>query len=424
MDNDYDLLEPEQQVDEEIENLDEELNNKQETIDNQNINSKNKDYKKIDQSPDAHMRELGKATLATPAIGSAANAYNKFTQSNLGTALTNRTRNNASIKPINNSLNNIGKYNQMGNNMNSSTLPENNSSLPTNSLTPKSSSLNAPKNPLDALITAAGKSPDTSLFGKKNSVVAFLGKKKLLLLKLKLISVGVGILAVMFVFILICNILDTDQQNFLELTNWNTSGSTSAGGTVSSESDFNTSSGSTLDNSILDKIGEAFIPELATKITNSGNNLCSGTNVANKLVTLIDSIDTYGYKIPYGNYSKEDYKIINPDWGKTNADGSIVGLNEFGVIDWALNTANINNPANSMNDYKDRTKIIDLEYANPGDLIMYDNKAYIILQNNGTNIITAYTDSSGLTYKKYTYNDLSSSAAIDMKSYYKDNCKN
>lgn len=449
MDNDYDSLEldenieeeqleDEQLEDEEIENLDDDiqesidedgLDNNQEVINNQEINPRSKDYKKIDQSPDAHMREVGKATLATPAIGGAANAYNKFTQSNLGKALMNHAGNKLPINPISNPLNNIGKFNQMGkfqagNNMSSGLLPTSNSSLPINSLIPKSSPLNVPKNPFGALISATGKNGASSLFGKKTSKVSFLGNKKFLLLKLKLIGIGVGVLAAMFLFILICNILDVDQQNFLELTNWNTSGNTTTGETVSSESDFNASSGGTLDNSILDKIGEASIAELTTKITNSGNNLCNGTNVANKLVTLIDSIDTYGYKIPYGTYSKEDYQIINPNWGKINEDGSVIGLNEFGVIDWALNTANINNPVININDYKDRTKIIDLVYANPGDLVMFDNKAYIILQNTGTNITVAYTDSLGLTYKKYAYNDLSSSAAIDMKSYYKDNCKN
>lgn len=454
MDNDYDSLELDENIeeeqledeqledeeleDEEIENLDddsqelideEELDNNQEVINNQEINPRSKDYKKIDQSPDAHMREVGKATLATPAIGGAANAYNKFTQSNLGKALMNHAGNKLPINPISNPLNNVGKFNQMGkfqagNNMSSGSLPASNSSLPTNPLAPKSSSLNMPKNPLDALITAAGKNGTSGLFGKKTSAVAFLGKKKFLLIKLKLLGVAVGIFGIVFVFIFLCCIFDVDQQNFLELTNWNTSGNTTTSGTVSSDSNFNTSSGNTLDNSILDKIGEDSIAELTTKIINSGNNLCDGTNVANKLVSLIDSVADKGYKIPYGTYSKEDYHIVNSDWGKTNEDGSVTGLNEFGVIDWALNTANINNPANSMNDYKDRTKIIDLVYANPGDLVMFDNKAYIILQNTGTNIIVAYTDSSGLTYKKYTYNDLSSSAAIDMKSYYKDNCKN
>ena len=443
MDNDYDSLELEPQVEEEqfddepIENIDEEnqesideeeLDEEQETIDNQKINPKNIDYKKIDQSPDTHMRELGKATLATPSIGVGANAYNKFTQSNLGKALMNRAGNKLPANPNNNPLNNIGKYNQIGqyqsgNNMETEPLPTSNA-LPTNPLVPKSSSLNTPKNPLESLITAAGKNNSTSLFGKKTASIPLLGKKKFLLLKLKLIGVGLAILGFMFVFILLCNVLDIDQQNFLELTTWNTSGGGTTAGTVNSDTNFSNTDKEELKNSLIDKIGEEGITELTTKINNSGNNKCDGINVANKLVTLIDEIGTKGYKIPYGNYSKDNYQIINSDWGKTSEDGSIIGLNEFGVIDWALNTANINNPATSMNDYKDRTRIIDLEYANPGDLVMFDNKAYIILQNTGTNITTAYTDTSGLTYKKYTYNDLSSSTAIDMNSYYKDNCKN
>ena len=409
MDKNYDSLDSDfiedEEILEEIDNLDQEM------ITEESNNENNES-----------MQELGKASAATGTLGAAAPTYNKFTQSNLGKALMNHGKNNSYQNPNNNIKNRInnnrfnqfGKY-QTGNNVNANLESTN------NPLSNISNSKEPAKNILNSLI---GGKEKINLEGTNSPIKGILGDKKFMLLKLKILGFAMFFLGIIFIFLFICNTLDIDQQNFLELTTWNTSGGGTTAGTVNSDTNFSNTDKEELKNSLIDKIGEEGITELTTKINNSGNNKCDGINVANKLVTLIDEIGTKGYKIPYGNYSKDNYQIINSDWGKTSEDGSIIGLNEFGVIDWALNTANINNPATSMNDYKDRTRIIDLEYANPGDLVMFDNKAYIILQNTGTNITTAYTDTSGLTYKKYTYNDLSSSTAIDMNSYYKDNCKN
>ena len=118
-----------------------------------------------------------------------------------------------------------------------------------------------------------------------------------------------------------------------------------------------------------------------------------------------------------------EYKVIDPDWGKT-IDGNIVGLNEYGLINWAINSANINNPITNIRDYNDRSNIIDLAYGNPGNLVINEDKAYIIVQNTGENVTVAYIDASGLGYKKYTYQELTSYTVIDMSSYYSANCKN
>ena len=52
------------------------------------------------------------------------------------------------------------------------------------------------------------------------------------------------------------------------------------------------------------------------------------------------------------------------------------------------------------------------------------NLAYIILQNTGDNVTVAFIDNNGASYKKYTYNDLTSYSIVDMSSYYSANCKN
>lgn len=408
MDKDYDSLDTEEVNQEELLDEVEENNNIEE------------DYT---SDPNDHLEELGTSTNATGALGVTASTYNKFAQSNLGKALMNHGKNNSYQTPNNNIMNkiNANRFNQVGryqanNNSNNNLF----SSTSTNHSSPTSSLDNIVKKPISSLI---GGKESTDVLGGSSPIKGIFKSKKFMLLKLKILGIALFFLGLMFVFLFICNVLDVDQGNFLELTTWNTSGSGTAGGTVSSDSNFSNVDKEELKNSLTDKIGDEGITELISKINNSGNNKCDGTNVAQKLVSLIDETGNKGFKIPYGTNSGE-YQIVNPDWGNTKEDGSIVGLNEFGVIDWALNTANINNLATNMNDYVDRSRIIDLEYANPGDLVIKSDKGYVIVQNTGENITLAYTDNSGLTYKKYTYNDLSSYSIIDMSTYYKDNCKN
>lgn len=436
--------------DEEIENLPEEISEQPETnyIEENNdsmINNPNASEQVNTPKQFNPMGELAKSTAITGVTASKANAYNKFTQTNLGkslmmkgssplSGLQNNNLNKFSANKINRMLNPMkglpSPFNKSMSNVNGisnnngvpeSDLPKPNSAL-NNPLTNNSLSNGDSQGGLNKLLKGNQSGNIASLFGKKSTGGSFLGKKKLLILKLKLIGAFLAFFGIVFIFLLIWYVIDGDEQNFLELTNWNINTNTNSNENVSSDTNFSNDDKEVLSVSLSDKIGEDGINELITKINNAGNNKCDGANVAKKLVALIDEVGKKGYKIPYSNYSN-GYKVIDPDWGK-NVDGNIIGLNEFGLIDWAINSANINNTFTNINEFNNRSDMIDLEYGNPGDLIINGDKAYIILQNTGDNVTVAFIDNNGASYKKYTYNDLTSYSIVDMSSYYSANCKN
>ena len=93
-------------------------------------------------------------------------------------------------------------------------------------------------------------------------------------------------------------------------------------------------------------------------------------------------------------------------------------------MNWALNAANVNNKITNINEYKDYVLPTILESSKPGDVIIYQNNLYMILQNIGTSVIIAYVAEDGLTYKSYSYNDLKDYEIYNMNLYYIDNCNN
>lgn len=417
-------------------------------INNSNVSEQENVQNKFDT-----VKEIAKSSDITNEAASRTNAYNKFTQTNLGKNLMtkgssplgglqnnslNKLSSNRMFNPMNNmasSFNSMSGSNTLPNNnelpegntpnvnpvQNNNPLPNPGSSLNNplaNKLLPKGDGSSGISNILNA--KQGEKLAGFMKSGKKGGVG--LGGKKFLLLKLKIIGIFLAILGIVYIFLFIWFIIDGDEQDFLELTNWNMDTNPKQNENVSSDTNFSNNDKEVLSVSLSDKIGEDGINELITKINNAGNNKCDGANVAKKLVALIDEVGKKGYKIPYSNYSN-GYKVIDPDWGK-NVDGNIIGLNEFGLIDWAINSANINNTFTNINEFNNRSDMIDLEYGNPGDLIINVDKAYIILQNTGDNVTVAFIDNNGASYKKYTYNDLTSYSIVDMSSYYSANCKN
>ena len=437
MNNDYETL------DEELknENLSEEVSEQsdvesEDLPEDNNINEPNIAKKPNNQYSSDPMKELAKSAAITAATAVGANAYNKFSRTNLGRNLITKGQN--TLNALNQSNNPLAKLaankaNRMinplkgiaNNNPLSSASPGSSSPLsPKDGLT-GNSPLGAKAQGLSGLLKGKGNASSaiTGLIGgKKGGAASFLGNKKLLIIKLKIIGICAAAFGVAFLFLFLFYIIDGDEQNILETTTWNFGNLNYQTGTVESDTDFSSSDNEVLSVSLGEKIGEDGITELTDKINNAGNNQCNGINVAQKAVTLIDEVGKKGYKIPYSNISSE-YKVIDPDWGKT-IDGNIVGLNEYSLINWAINSANINNPITNISDYNDRSNIIDLAYGNPGNLVINEDKAYIIVQNTGENVTVAYIDASGLDYKKYTYQELKSYTVIDMSSYYSANCKN
>lgn len=433
--------------DEEIENLSEEISEQPEAdyIEENNdniVNNSNASEQANTQNTSNPMKEIAKSAAITGIAATKVAAYNKFKQTNLGKMLM--TKGSSPLGGLQN--NNLGKFsaskiNRMinpmkgiaspfkkpmvnlndDNGLSDANSPKPNSGLNnplTNSLLSKGDSQGG----LNKLLKGGQGGNFASLLGKKAKGGSFLGNKKFLILKLKIIGIFLAILGIVFIFLFIWNVIDGDEQNLLELTNWNMDTTTNTNENVSSDTNFSNNDSEVLSVGLGEKIGEDGVNELITKINNAGNNKCDGVNVAKKLVALIDEVGKKGYKIPYSNYSN-GYKVIDPEWGK-NIDGNIVGLNEFGLIDWAINSANINNTVNNISEYNDRTNIIDLEYGNPGDMVINGDKAYLILQNTGDNVTVAYIDSDGVSYKNYTYKDLSSYSVVDMSSYYSTNCNN
>lgn len=390
------------------------------------------------------MKELAKSAAITGATALGVNAYNKFSKTNLGRNLISKGQNTLNaLNQSNNPLAKIAanKANRMMNPLrgisNNNPTPSAGSTTDSNNLAKKDELPNKDKESKDAkdskdnktqglnnLLKGKGDKANalSGLIDGKKGGASFLGNKKLLLLKLKLIGGFVSAFVIVFLFLFIWFVIDGDEQNFLELSNWNIDSTSDQNENVSSDTNFSSDGKEALSTSLIEKIGEDGISELTEKINNAGNNKCDGINVAKKLVTLIDEIGKKGYKIPYSSNTSE-YKVIDPDWGKT-VDGNVVGLNEYSIINWAINSANINNPITNINDYNDISNIIDLVYGNSGDLVINNDKAYIIIQNTGENITLAYIDSNGLDYKKNTYNELSSFNVIDMSTYYSTNCKN
>lgn len=239
--------------------------------------------------------------------------------------------------------------------------------------------------------------------------------------KLILILVAINtfflLFSVMFVIFFADGLLGDD----LELTNWNY-GSSGSSENIESDSNYSNENSSTiLNNNLFSLIGENGINSLTEKINSAGAN-CTGNGIASKVVALIDGLNSYGYKIPYSDNNNTN-SIINQNWG-VDSNGNSQGLNDVSFINWALTAGNVKTSVTKISDYKNLTKKIDLEYSKPGDLIIYGENVYMILQNIGSSVTIAHVTNDGLTYKKYSYDDVKNYDIYDMNLYYSSNCNN
>lgn len=240
--------------------------------------------------------------------------------------------------------------------------------------------------------------------------------------KFILILVGINLFFLFFSIVFVLFFANGLLENNLELTNWNY-GSSSSSENINSDSNYSNDNSSSINTSNLNSlIGEDGINNLTSKINNVGTN-CTGMGVASKVVSLIDGLNSYGYKVPYSNNAGDETQLVNSNWG-VDENGNTVGFNDITFMNWALRASNIENKVTSINDYKDNALPINLENAKPGDVIIYQNNIYMILQNIGSSVIIAYVAKDGLTYKNYSYNDLKDYDIYNMNLYYVDNCNN
>lgn len=247
-------------------------------------------------------------------------------------------------------------------------------------------------------------------------------KGKLKSFKIKLYLIIGGVLAFFILIMLIILFFDSLMSNFLNLTNWNY-GSSDRNENINSDSNYSNDNSSSITSfNLYSLIGEDGVNSLTDKINSAGTN-CTGVGVASKVVALIDGLNSYGYKVPFSNNASDNNLIVNPDWG-IDSSGNKVGFNDLTFMNWALNAANVNNKITNINEYKDYVLPTILESSKPGDVIIYQNNIYMILQNIGTSVIIAYVADDGLTYKSYSYNDLKDYEIYNMNLYYIDNCNN
>lgn len=389
-------------------------------------------------------KELDKSTAAADAAAKVATAvfageagtkvYDAVKQTNIGKAviqtagkvvndaqkknpMLRRTVNVASAanKVVNNGNEVAGKQIDSENTESSQSINSNNN----NSLT-SNTSLNSKSLGTSLLNNIFKKNEDSG--ESTSSLFSFFGKNsKFSMLKLKIYLGIAGACLFVFVFLFIMIFLDTLMSNFLNFTNWNY-GSSGSSENIESDSNYSNENSSTIsNNNLFSLIGENGINTLTEKINSVGAN-CTGNGIASKVVALIDGLNGYGYKIPYSN-NNNDNSIINRNWG-VDSSGNSQGFNDVSFIKWALTAGNVKTSVTKISDYKNLTKKIDLEYSKPGDLIIYRENVYMILQNIGSSVTIAHVTSDGLTYKKYSYDDVKNYDIYDMNLYYSSNCNN
>lgn len=258
-----------------------------------------------------------------------------------------------------------------------------------------------------------------NLFGNKKKM-SFFAKMKLYF------AIG-GIVFFFFSIILFIMVfLDVDMTKMLGTLNWNNDVVETDNG-VSSETDFSSDNSVEIkDNDLLTLIGEINIKEIEDSIKNKvSNNTCNGMGVANSLIALIDGLNKHNLKIPYvenGRTSKE--VVVDPNWGTKideNNNKVVSGLDDKGLVFWAMNVANINNDEtfdfNAIEDFTTLSEITSGDILRGADL-------KIVLQNTGSTIKVAEASIDGITYKEYSYQTLSNYSYLSMANFYSVNCTN
>lgn len=446
MNNDYENLDEEL----ENENLSEEIDEQPDSdyqnqleddeVSEQEIpnipNTSDQPNEQNNQNSSNYMKEIAKSTAITGATALGVNSFNKFSRTNLGRSLITKGQN--TLNTLNQSNNPLAKLaaNKANRMINPLKGIANNNPLPPvgagglNPLQKKdapagNSSLGAKAQGLGGLLNGKGNASSALsglMGGKKGGTAALLGSKKMLIIKLKIIGAFAALLAAMFGFLFIWFVIDGDEQGILDLTDFGFDDNSVENVSYDSVDDFLNTDHDQLPKSLIDTIGYDDIVFLTDRINSVNTGKCSGYNVAGVLLTLIDGMGKLGYKLPYGIPASE-YQIVNQEWGKT-IDNNVIGFNEYTLIDWALTTAGINNPVTSIEGYNDRDEQIDLVYSTAGDLVINNDKGYIIAGSTGEKVTLVYIDEEGVTYKVLTYQELANYTVIDMSSYYSANCKN
>ena len=257
----------------------------------------------------------------------------------------------------------------------------------------------------------------------------FFGNKKKMgfFAKMKLYFAIGGIVFFFFSIILFIMVfLDVDMTKMLGTLEWNNEVVDTDNG-VSSETDFSSDNSVEIkDNDLLTLIGESKIKEIEDSIKNKvGNNTCTGIGVANSLIALIDGLNKHNLKIPFLENGRCDKGlIVDSSWGsKTDENNNkiVSGLDDKGLVFWAMNVAGINNDETlDFNAIEDFTTLSEIT---SGD-ILRGSDIKIVLQNTGSTIKVAEASVDGITYKEYSYQTLSNYSYLSMANFYSVNCTN
>lgn len=341
-------------------------------------------------------------------MGKGNNAYDKFSKNNFKNSTLNNTRYNRNTFP---------RYNLNYNNQNVDEDVED-------------------ETVTDMAVKTAGKVAATSAFGSLGGyaydVVSSIevGKRfiKKTSKKVKLyLYVGIGFV-LLFILLAVFMVLfiDATMSNILNFTNWNFGSSSSPSEVIDSNSNFSSSESSSIkDNTLLSLIGEDGISKLESDIGSVVINSCSGRNVASVAVKLLDGLNEYGYRVPYSSYNKINYNsVIDSNWGGSFTEDEveyIYGFNSYTFLGWVFSNSKVN-MIDSLNEIINVGEIKSLSSVVPGDIVLNDDNALLVIQNVGSSITVAEVSSDGLKYSEYKNSDLTDYVAVGMDNYYSNNC--
>lgn len=367
------------------------------------------------------------------------NAFDKFSQKNIGKTLFNKNDSqlNNPMNQINNQRRNFAS--QFGNNFNQS-MGQNNIQNQEEGYDEngeqnqeQAQEQNQP-DLVDKGVEAAGRAA-ASAYGGKLGEAAFdalaktelgqkLLKKSSKKIKLYLYMTLAGIGVIIFLVVFLVAMVDNLMSNILNFTNWGEDDEEETEVITTTTSSNNNMVNT--ENSLVQIIGDDAVTSIETKIKDLNITECAGSNVANISVTLIDSLNDYNYKVPYSTYSNIDNQmgLVNSNWGGTfveNGETYTYGFNSLTFLAWAFGNTGINKIVlvDSLELYSD---IININEVVPGDLFVYNDKALLVIENNGNSFKVAEASEDGLIYNTYTSNQLDNYKALSMENYYKDNC--
>lgn len=249
--------------------------------------------------------------------------------------------------------------------------------------------------------------------------------------KLKLyLYIGIAT-ALLFIILAIFMVLfiDNTMSNILNFTNWNFGSTSTENEVIDSNTNFSSNESETIkENTLTSLIGEEGITKLETQITETIISTCTGKNVAQIAVKLIDGLNEYGYRVPYSTYNKTTNQIIDPNWGGTftetvdNTENTYTyGFNDYTFLAWTFTNAKISKTP-QLNELINIGTTTSSTSTVPGDILTKDDKTLLVIQNVGTSITVAEVTEEGLKYSEYKTSELTQYAAISMNNYYTNNC--